>query len=242
MAEQKTDITPELWRDISRIFREKVKNDRSLRSLYDKIAAGRATYQDAQVFAIKIGGHSGAALEEVLKANRLPGGKLYWNIAQGTVGRSARRDYDLIADATEQIQTALNADAGLGLKAVRPQYEAERVESLMNRIVSADSVDDVKWALRDPITHLCQSVVDDFVRGNADQQSRAGMRPQIIRTAEAGACEWCQALAGIYDYKDVKDRGNDVYKRHNNCRCTVTYIPRAGTYSLMSRYGHSFQG
>ena len=240
MAE-KVDITPELWRDISKIFREKVKSDRSLRQLYNLISAGKATYQDAQTFAIKIGGHSGAALEAVLRANRLPDGKLYWNIAQGTIGRSARRDFDLIADATAQIQTALNAEAGLGLKAVRPQYDSKRVESLMNRIVSSETIDDVKWALRDPITHLCQSVVDDFVHENAGLQARAGMSPQIIRTAEATACPWCQSMAGIYDYDEVRDRGNEVYSRHNNCRCTVTYVPRAGVYSLMGVSGHSFQ-
>ena len=236
------DVTPELWRDISETFRELTKKDKRLAALIGKIKKGTATYEDAQNIAIRIGEHSGAALEKVLTVERLPDGKLYWNIAEGTVKKSAKRDYDLIADATSQIQENLNKSAGIGLKSVIPEFDEERVKSLMNRIVSEDTIDKVTWALRDPITHLAQNVVDDFVHSNAGQQARAGMSPQIIRTAEPGACEWCQALAGVYDYREVSDKGNEVYMRHNNCRCTVTYIPKAGVYNLMRESGNSFQG
>lgn len=35
-------------------------------------------------------------------------------------------------------------------------------------------------------------------------------------------------LEGEYDYEEVKDRGNPVYQRHNNCACEVTYEPGNG--------------
>lgn len=234
-------MTPELWKDISKAFRELMAKDKRLAALIGKIKNGTATYEDAQAIAIRIGEHSGQALEQVLTIERLPDGKLYWNIAQGTVKKSAERDYRLIAEAVEQIQENLNEAAGIGLKTVIPKFDEARVDSLLNRIVSEDTIDKVAWALRDPVTHLAQNVVDDFVHSNAGQQARAGMSPQIIRTAEPGACEWCQNLAGVYDYSEVRDRGNEVYMRHNNCRCTVTYVPKAGVYSLMSTAGNSFQ-
>lgn len=240
MAEM-VDVAPELWRDISRIFRTEMQTDRTLARLMKRIESGKATYEDAQKIAIRIGEHSGKSLESVLTVERLPDGHLYWNIAEKTILPKLRQDYSLIAEATEEIQTGLNQAAGIGLKAVVPGFNEERCKSLLDRIVSEDTIDTVKWALRDPVTRLAQSVVDDFVRENASAQSRAGMRPQIIRTAEPGACAWCQELAGTYDYADVRDRGNEVYMRHNNCKCTVTYVPRAGTYSMMSRSGNAFQ-
>lgn len=49
------------------------------------------------------------------------------------------------------------------------------------------------------------------------------MEPKIVRKAESGACKWCRALEGTYLYKDVKSTGSDVYRRHEFCRCIVTY-------------------
>ena len=33
-------------------------------------------------------------------------------------------------------------------------------------------------------------------------------------------------LAGVYNYPDVPE---DVYRRHNNCRCQVIYDPKDGS-------------
>ena len=239
--EQRVDVAPELWQDISRIFDEQISKDKTLARLMARVKNGKASFEDAQKIAIRIGEHSGGALEKVLTVERLPDGHLYWNIAERTILPSMKRDYQLVAEATEEIQATLNQAAGIGFKPVVPGFDESRGKGLIDRIVSEDTIDDVSWALRDPITRLAQSVVDDFVRENAAVQSRAGMRPQIIRTAEPGACRWCQDLAGTYDYADVRDKGNEIYMRHNNCRCTVTYVPRAGTYSIMSKSGNAFQ-
>ena len=42
--------------------------------------------------------------------------------------------------------------------------------------------------------------------------------------ADGNCCEWCSKLAGTYDY--LCDQ--TVYKRHNNCNCTVEYDPDSG--------------
>ena len=38
-------------------------------------------------------------------------------------------------------------------------------------------------------------------------------------------CKRCSSLAGVYEYPDVPE---DVYRRHENCRCTVEYDPGDG--------------
>lgn len=60
---------------------------------------------------------------------------------------------------------------------------------------------------------------------NVAMHGRAGLIPKIIRKAESKCCEWCSKLAGEYEYPEVPD---EVYQRHERCRCTVDYDPGNG--------------
>jgi len=73
-----------------------------------------------------------------------------------------------------------------------------------------------------------QSTVDEAVRANADFQWKSGLEPKIVRIAEPTACKWCKSIEGTYKYEDVKNTGNDVFRRHTDCKCTVTYVPGKG--------------
>ena len=61
--------------------------------------------------------------------------------------------------------------------------------------------------------------MDDFVRENAKFRSEAGLKTTISRIAEPKACDWCRDLEGTYEYGDAPD---DIYRRHEFCRCAVT--------------------
>jgi hypothetical protein len=73
-----------------------------------------------------------------------------------------------------------------------------------------------------------QSTVDEAVRANADFQWKAGLEPKVTRLAKYDCCKWCQSLEGTYRYEDVSDSGNDVWRRHKNCKCLIVYAPRKG--------------
>ena len=68
----------------------------------------------------------------------------------------------------------------------------------------------------------------DALKENAEFQYGAGLSPVIRRTANGGCCDWCAKLAGTYPYADVRDIGNDVYRRHRSCRCCIVYDPGEG--------------
>ncbi|MDY3006008.1 polymorphic toxin type 50 domain-containing protein [Anaerococcus porci] len=72
------------------------------------------------------------------------------------------------------------------------------------------------------------SVIDNLIRSNADFHYKAGLSPKIIRKSNGHCCDWCSSLVCVYDYKDVKDNGNAVFRRHRHCDCTVIYDPRDG--------------
>ena len=46
--------------------------------------------------------------------------------------------------------------------------------------------------------------------------------------AKYDCCKWCQSLEGTYRYEDVSGSGNDVWRRHKNCKCLIVYAPRKG--------------
>lgn len=78
-------------------------------------------------------------------------------------------------------------------------------------------------ALETNMVNYSMSVVDDSVKTTAEYQFKAGMVPKIKCIMHGfKPCKWCQALAGTYEYPDVPD---DVYRRHQNCYCTVIYTP-----------------
>ena len=69
-----------------------------------------------------------------------------------------------------------------------------------------------------------QSVVDDTIAKNVEFHASAGLQPKIVRRYAGNGCKWCVNLAGMYDYP-VKQ---EIYRRHDNCRCIVEYFPRDG--------------
>lgn len=51
------------------------------------------------------------------------------------------------------------------------------------------------------------------------------LNQKLLETTDGHGCAWCSKLAGVYTYPNV-DR--DVYRRHDNCTCTVDYQPGNG--------------
>lgn len=79
--------------------------------------------------------------------------------------------------------------------------------------------------LKEPITNFTQAVVDDTVKTNAEFHSNLGLSPKIVRKEHGSCCDWCKKLVGSYNYNDISNTGNDVFRRHRHCRCTVEYVP-----------------
>ncbi len=67
---------------------------------------------------------------------------------------------------------------------------------------------------------MAKSFHDDFIQKNADFRNKAGLKCYITRHSSGNCCKWCSSIAGKYLYKDTPP---DVFRRHDNCNCTVTY-------------------
>ena len=86
--------------------------------------------------------------------------------------------------------------------------------------------------LREPIINNSEAFFDDFIRENAKFRNDVGLKATLTRTAESNCCSWCAALAGTYEYGNAPD---DIYRRHEFCRCTVTYQSERMSQNVWSK-------
>ena len=222
------DITPGLLKKIQDDFQKNFDKSAVISNLYKKVRDGTATYKEANEFAIEIGDILAGAFKRNLSSNVLPNGRMYYNIAQRIIEPTMKNNYDLITDVTNQVQTSLNKASKIGIKAIKPELNQDRIHGIMNKVADAEVYDDVAWVLDEPIVNFSQSIVDDSIKANAEFQYGSGMSPKIVRTSTGKCCDWCNEIVGVYDYEKVRDTGNKVFRRHRFCRCMVEYDPGTG--------------
>lgn len=219
------DISPKLLEQLRAHFLETLEKNARAAGLLQQIKAGTAGYAEAGEYAYEVGAALSETFRVGLSSDVLPDGRMYQNIAEKVVAPLLGDDYALVSKAAAQVQQTLNQAAGLGLKAQAAALDTERVQGIIYKVANSPSYGDVAWVLDEPVKTFSQSVVDATLQKNAEFQSKAGLRPRIIRKAETKCCEWCSRMEGVYNYPDVP---NDVYRRHERCRCMVEYDPGGG--------------
>lgn len=219
------DIVPSLLKKIKSEFEGARLDSEVLKDLLSKLHHSKASYLDANQYAIEIGEILSKALGASLANETLPDGKMYYNIAQRVLTDVLGRNHELVSDYAEQVQKNLNSEAKIGLAAQVPELNQDRIDGLVNRLASEESFDDVRWLLEEPVVNFTQSIIDDSIQKNAEFQHKSGLQPEIVRKSAYHCCEWCQEVQGTYKYPRVP---KDIYRRHQHCRCTVDYDPKSG--------------
>ena len=219
------DVLPKLLEKVKNEFELAYGESEIIRNAFAKLKAKKATYRTANDFAIEIGGILSKALGVSINADKLPDGKMYYNIAQRLLTDVLGRNYELVSGYASDVQKNLNDKAKIGLKVQVPELNKDRIAGIVNRFSSEDNFEDVSWLLDEPIVNFTQSIIDDSIRKNAEFHYKAGLQPEIVRKPLFHCCEWCQEVQGNYKYPRVP---KDVYRRHQHCRCIVDYDPKSG--------------
>ena len=189
---------------------------------------GFTNYEQVQNYAIEIADKSSKAVISNFDESLINEfGTLNYDILNEVLSDILESDYKLIADACVIAQTEMNKNANIGLKAIAPKYDDDRAHSIVWDMAQRD-LNSFKQAYPAYTDNFYQSTVDEAVRANADFQWKSGLEPKVTRLAKYDCCKWCQSLEGTYKYEDVKDTGNDVWRRHKNCKCLIVYAPRKG--------------
>lgn len=224
-----TDVVPELLSEIETAFKSHNISDRTLARVSKRIRDGTATQIDGHAYAERLGKNASKALQDVLTEDNLPDGKLYYNIATRTVIPTLETNQALINDAAAEILKTEDAINNLHLNAIKPKFPVERINGLIDKM-TAEGIEfeqALAW-IREPIVNNSEAFFDDFVRENAKFRVNAGLKTTISRVAENKACDWCQDLAGTYEYGYAPD---EIYARHEFCRCVVTVTSRRSNTS-----------
>lgn len=222
------DISPELLRRVRSSFAQALASDARAAALLERLESGKGTYAEAQEYAGRAGAALASALRENVSSKGLPDGRMYYNIADRVLRPMLELDWDYVSAAAQQAQANINAANGIGIQAVRPEADADRVQGLVDEVSNAEHYDDVAPRLYDQIDNFIRHAVDETVRQNAELHEKVGLSPKVVRTAAPGCCKWCSEQAGTYDYASVRGTGNDVWRRHTNCNCVVEYEPGNG--------------
>lgn len=209
-----TDIAPELLEKVQKNFEELTAE------LREEIKQGVRSYEEAYDYAKRIGEALSRSLGVNITPEILPDGKMYYNIADKVVRPMLHAEHELASAAAVSAQKSANKAAGIGIRPLEAKFDDDRAQGIIDR-VSSQPFEEVAWILDEPVKTFSKNVVDQTLEKNVEFQGKSGLHPKIVRRATAGACEWCLAVAGTYEYPDVPD---DVYRRHANCDCVVEYL------------------
>lgn len=219
------DVLPSILKEVQERFERDFGKSEIVRNAFAALKGKKATYKTANEFAIEIGDILSKALGTSLRADKLPDGKMYYNIAQRLLTDVLGRNHELVSGYTSDVQKNLNQEAKIGLKVQVPELNLDRIAGIVNRFSSEENFEDVSWLLGEPIVNFTQSIIDDSIQKNAEFHHQSGLQPEIVRKSYFHCCEWCQEVQGSYKYPRVP---KDVYRRHQHCRCIVDYDPKSG--------------
>lgn len=214
------DIAPALLEAIQKDFARHIKTDAAITQIISHIRNGTAKLDEIHDYAQHLGEALSASLVENMTESALPDGRLYWNIADRTIRPMLESNYALTNDAAITVQKAIDEAQGIGLNAVRGELPTARIKGLVDQAVEEETFEAMQAWLKEPVINTTESFFDGFVQANAGFRYKSGMSPRIVRTVAGSCCNWCASVAGTYDYGSEP---KDVYRRHQYCRCIVTF-------------------
>ena len=190
-------------------------NDPKVRSLLDRIAKGDADFKTTSEYSRIVSEILGTSLSEhILDLD---------GEAREEVCRMLLHDrYEDINDVLAEVQTSLNAKTGINIRPKKPPFQSERVASFAHSLADLTVADQViKRRAKNGSANISMSDHDRYMKANAELRNKAGLKCYIERETDGKCCEWCTKMAGRYAYPD--DTPKDVFRRHDNCGCSVTY-------------------
>lgn len=229
------DVSPGILEDMHKAIDANNANKRARNRLIVKVEKGQAGYKDAYEYAGLRGKAAADAIREIEESD-LPNGRMYFNIADKSIRPVLEETGEDIFSYASQLLENINDKAGIHLKPVLPDPEEtnEKIKGILDLASSNEHWDEAREETAQAVENFSRKCVDDHIRTNAERQYEAGLTGKVVRTASRGACEWCEDVAGSYEYAAVKGKGEDVWRRHANCDCVIEYEPVKGKRQTVS--------
>lgn len=204
-----------------------------------KLTAGTLTVNDISAIADNTGKMLSFNLRKGiagLTAEDLPLGDDFFN---EIIPPMMRDNYDLLNAVSAEIQEAVDKSEGLKIATQAVDFPEERVATISKAAGRTETVEELQRLVTSPIETVSRSYADEYVKKNAAYRSQAGLACKLIRKTDGKACKWCESLAGEYDYGEEPQ---DIYRRHDNCGCTVTFINGRTAQNVWTKRSRTYDG
>lgn len=234
------DIGKELCERVKKALEERVSSNAFMVRLKDEIARGTATMRDTSLYSQTLGINLRRAIKEVVTPDELPDSTLYYNIAHSILEPLLRDTYEDVNAVCAEVQRKLDDKAGIHLAPQKADFPAERVRAAAGSASTRDTPAHGIEVLERTSENITAAFSDDYMKVNADFRSRAGLDTYIERRDDGKCCEWCSKIAGRYSYPDKAPR--DIFRRHDNCGCTVEYVCSKGRQDVHTKRWRDDQG
>lgn len=129
------DIVPELAERIQKDFDRQVKQNKKIRNFLRRLDKGTVTAKEVYLYTEQVSACAANALCRYLKAEYLPGGKLYWNIAERIMRPFLQKVWQMVMDAAKTQQMAADKTKSIHLNPVIPPFPSDRIHDLINKLM-----------------------------------------------------------------------------------------------------------
>lgn len=246
-----TEFGSALLGSVQKSFAGYLMTDKDLARLSNRVRDG-TDYQDANEYAARVGELLAKSIDDNTKTLAF----MSRDVAQEVLTPLLTENHEIVSQAAATVQKNMNDAAGIGMGVLTADLDTNRINGLIDKVASYDTYEQAKWVLNEPVVNYSQAVVDQTIRKNAQAHSKAGFEPVIIRKTEAAKtvnsfkvvrgkkypykykipCKWCAGLEGVYKYKDVSNTGNNVFRRHESCRCIIIYKDANKTINVRTQH------
>ena len=186
------------------------------------LAENAWNYKDAHDFA----GKAAELLCDVLKLYMDPATVTYDDAVQ-IFTAVMKKNHEEVARVSAKAQNDMYKKAGVGLKALTPDFNADKARGLATVVTDTEEITDDY--IRTLIKNNSLAVVDDSIRVNAAAATNLGLTVHITRTYDdvglhngKDVCQWCMDRVGDWtDYGEAFRAG--AFERHPGCGCMIEY-------------------
>lgn len=229
----------ETAKEILTDFRKLANSNDELKTLFAKLWNEGADYLDADRYALELARTLGTAMQMHLGGELLTG-EAYYEVVSEALPPSLRKVYEEVANYAQVVQKGINERAGVGLNAVKAEFNAEEAGAIVSKARSVDKFDDIPGGITQDMMHMAQNVATNTMAANAKLAENVGFEAVVTRiydqvgvhTQNGGKykedCEWCLSRCGT-DVPYADAIANDMFRRHPGCGCLITYAVRGKT-------------
>lgn len=199
--------------DIITALKAKAATDPQLRAVLNRVKKGTADFKDTAAYSTKFAHLLGKTLSD----NVL---EIPTDVRETIATELLRYGYDDLNTVLAEVQTSLDAAAGIHIRPQQAAFPAERVQQYVHSLVDPTVNDNtIQRRARSGSDTITKSFHDDYIQKNATFRNDAGLSCYIVREG-SNCCEWCSGVAGKYKFGTQPD---DIFRRHDNCDCTIIY-------------------